>query len=501
MEYSTLESYGNLLKALHMVKDIDLLGKGSKIVNGLTYDSRDAAPGTLFICKGAAFKKEYLEDALASGALAYISEERYELQVDVPYILVKDIRTVMSTIADKFFNSVWKSLKITAFGGTKGKSTSTYYMKAIVDDYMNDVGGEESAVLSTIDDYDGIELVEAHNTTPEAVELHRHMYNAVNSGITFMEMEVSSQALKYHRVDDLRFDVGVFLNISEDHISPVEHKDFEDYISSKMKMFELTDHAVINLDSDHIRRVLDAAEASEDIHTFSVKNDNADYYAYDVRRNGGETIFNIRCAGFDEEFKLTMPGTFNVSNAVAAAAAADILGIPSEYIKSGLYRAKARGRMELFTSTDGIVTAIVDYAHNKLSFGTLFESIKEEYPEHDIVAVFGSSGDKANVRRKELGEIAGKYSEKAYLVPDDPGKSSAYLVSKEIAEHLNCPYEIMDTRGEGIQKAIMECVRPTIVLILGKSNEKYQKYGDEFVPCLSDIEYTERYMHEYEEHH
>ena len=137
----------------------------------------------------------------------------------------------------KFNNAPWKKLTITGIGGTKGKSTSAYYMKAIVDDYMEATGGKESAVLSSIDIYDGVIKKESHITTPESVELQEHLRHALESGITFAEMEVSSQALKYNRVDNMQFDVGIFLNISEDHISPIEHPDFEDYFSSKLKIF------------------------------------------------------------------------------------------------------------------------------------------------------------------------------------------------------------------------------------------------------------------------
>ena len=132
-------------------------------------------------------------------------------------------------------------------------------MKAIVDDYMRETGGKESAVLSSIDQYDGVIRRESHITTPESIELYEHMANAVKTGISFMEMEVSSQGLKYKRLDRVRFDVSVFMNIDEDHISPIEHRDFEDYLASKMKMFSMSDKTIVNLDSDYIDLVFPAA--------------------------------------------------------------------------------------------------------------------------------------------------------------------------------------------------------------------------------------------------
>jgi len=504
LEHYTLDSYKDLLADAGLLISAGLRGQGGRTVSWLTYDSRTVKDGTLFICKGAAFNEKYLRDAAGSGAIAYVSEKAYD--VDIPCIIVSDIRRAMPPLAERFFNYSWKKLKITAFGGTKGKSTSAYYMKAIVDDYMAATGGRESAIISSIDDYDGVTRTESHITTPESVELHEHMFNAVSSGITFMEMEASSQALKYNRVDNMRFDAAVFLNISEDHISPLEHKDFEDYLSSKMKMFRLTDHAIVNLDADCIDRVLEEAKAAGDLHTFSLKDSKADYYGYDVHKEGGEIVFHIRCSSFDEEFRLTMPGLFNAENAVAAAAAADLQGIPAKYIRSGLYRARSYGRMELYQSGDGLVTAVVDYAHNKLSFEKLFGSTREEYPGHDIVAIFGCPGYKAYIRRKDLGEISGAYCSKVYLVAEDPGKEPPQHISGEIAGYVaarGCPYEIIEDRGAAINKAIMECRRPTVILITGKGGETRQKYGTTYAPCISDVEYVKRYISEYNEspHH
>ena len=238
-------------------------------------DSREVTDGTLFICKGAAFKPEYLKSAIADGACAYISETGYEEGGDVPAIIVSDIRKAMPLLGDLFYDYPQKKLNLTGFGGTKGKSTSTYYMKYVVDEYLEKNGKPESGVLSSIDNYDGVIREESHITTAESLELHRHFYNAVSTGIDFMEMEVSSQALKYDRVLGIGFTVSVFLNISEDHISPNEHKDFEDYLSSKMKMFALSEHAVVCLDTDCVERVLKEAQSAGDVTTRDARRSTA----------------------------------------------------------------------------------------------------------------------------------------------------------------------------------------------------------------------------------
>lgn len=186
---------------------------------------------------------------------------------------------------------------------------------------------KESAVISGIDIYDGKELIESHITTPEAMELQHYLRNAVDCNIEYAQMEVSSQALKYHRVDDMRFDVTVFLNISEDHISPIEHADFEDYFNSKMLVFDKSDVAVINLDNDHREQVIEAAKAAGEVVTFSLEDETADFYAYDIRKENEQTKFMVRCSDFEEEFVLTMPGFFNVENAMGVIIAATKLGI------------------------------------------------------------------------------------------------------------------------------------------------------------------------------
>lgn len=502
MQYYSIKEYEELLEKKGMLLESSTEGAEEKVIRALTYNSKEVGKDTMFICKGAAFKMAYLREAVQRGAVCYISEKTFDLEEKVPYILVKDIREAMSVLANFFYNNPWEDLVVTGIGGTKGKSTSAYYMKAVVDDYMAALGKKESAVISSIDIYDGKSLVESHITTPEAVELQMHLRNALDCGIEYAEMEVSSQALKYHRVDDMRFDAAIFLNISEDHISPIEHKDFEDYFTSKMLMFAKTDKAFVNLDADYIDRILKYAEDAKEFFTFSTKKPEADFYAYNIRKDGHETLFSVKCGDFDEEFVLTMPGLFNVENALGVIAAATRLGIPREYIHSGLKRAKSSGRMELYASKDKSKIAIVDYAHNKLSFEKLFSSMKEEYPDYAIVSIFGCPGKKALVRRRDLGTIAGQYSKKVYLAAEDPGYEPVADISADIAQYVeaqNCPYEMIEDRGEAIKAAIESSEGKTLFLITGKGAETRQKYGSDYIDCPSDVDYVKKYLAEYDQ--
>lgn len=500
----SLKEYALLLRENHMLKEFQACDQEEQKITYLTYDSKQVVEGTLFICKGATFKEEYLEEAIRRGAVAYVSEQTFDVPQSVPHLLVENIREAMPPLAEMYNQAAWKDLKIVGIGGTKGKSTSAYYMKAIVDDYMKATGGEESAVISSIDVYDGVVKKESHITTPEAVELQEHFRHAVDSGISFLEMEVSSQALKYNRIDNMQLEVGVFLNISEDHISPIEHPDFEDYFASKLRIFASSKYAVVNKDADFSERMIEAAQVCEKVLTFSMKDATADVYAYEVEKDGHETIFKVRTAEFDEEFRLTMPGLFNVENALAVIAASLLLGIPKEYMHSGLYRARSSGRMELYASKDKNVIAIVDYAHNKLSFEKLFSSTREEYPDYQIVSIFGCPGKKALLRRRDLGTIAGQYSKKVYLAAEDPGYEAVEDISKDIAQYVeaqNCPYVMIEDRGEAIKTAIAEAEGKTVLLVTGKGNETRQKYGSEYLDCKSDVAFVKEFLAEYDKSH
>lgn len=492
----TLGEHLSVLQAHGLVSETDLMGREDEKAENLTYDSREVSEGTVFICKGAAFREEYLKGAAEKGCIMYVSEKKYDAGCDIPYILVTDIRKAMLVLSDFFYCSPWDDLMITAAGGTKGKTTTAYFVKSIVDDHMRRTGGKESGLLSSVEMYDGTVRKESHITTPEAVELQRHLRNALDCGITHLEMEVSSQALKYDRVANMRFDVGIFLNISEDHISPVEHSDFEDYFSSKLKMFPLTETAVVNMDCQFSDRVIRAAhEGSGRVLTFSMKNPSADFFCSSVTKEDEGLRFTVKASSSEwkeKEFFLSMPGLFNIENALAAIAAADVMGIPYEDMVSGLEKARIPGRMEVFRNREKDIIAFVDFAHNRLSFERLLGSAREEYPDHEIRVVFGCPGGKAYTRRKDLPEVASMYAAKVYVTEDDPGPEEREDICRQIAEGLTCSYEIVPDRVEAIEKAVSECEGSTVLMVLGKGDEDFIKYGNEYVKKPADTEVVDR---------
>ena len=241
---------------------------------------------------------------------------------------------------------------------------------------MKEVDGTDTAILSSINNYDGKTSVESVLTTQESYEIEKYARNAVESNLKNLVMEVSSQALKKNRVYGITYDEAVFLNISEDHISNIEHPDFNDYFESKLKIFNQSKVACVNLNMDNIEnllKVLDYAKNSEKIITFGTTR-NADVFAYNIEKKGLHTSFKVKTPYFNNKILLTMPGLFNIENALAAIAVSVAMKIPYKNIYEGLKVARSSGRMELYTNKDKKIIAIVDYAHNKLSFEKLYES-------------------------------------------------------------------------------------------------------------------------------
>lgn len=493
-----MEKY-NVSEYINILKDKGLLNKTVKCeeilnreVEYVSYNSKDIYPNTLFICKGASFKKEYLLDAIKEGVVIYVSEVDYD--VDIPCIIVNDIKIALSLVSNLYFNNPSSKLNVIGITGTKGKSTTSYFVKYILDEYKKAMMKKDTGIISSIYTYDGITNKKSLLTTPESYDLQKIFYTCIENKIEDVVMEVSSQALKYGRVHDVNFDISVFLNISEDHIGPIEHPNFEDYFNSKLKIFSKSNIACVNLDCDYSDKIYEIAKRdAKEVITFSTVNSNADVYGYNIHKEGFKTVFTVKTKYFEREMVLVVPGLFNVENALAAIAVAVCMNIPEKYIYLGLSIAKSEGRMEIYHSNDEKIVGIVDYAHNKLSFEKIFDTTKKEYPDRKIIAIFGCTGNKAQIRRKDLGEEAGKNADKIYLTADDPAYESVEQISNEIAKYLskyNKNYTIIGDRSIAIKEAV-EFVKASkdkyIILMLGKGNEKTQKVGNSLVPYKSDM--------------
>lgn len=496
---SNIKNLNSFIEILEKKRQlVEVTGDSDIAVTSITFDSRNVKNGTLFICKGAHFKEEYLISSIDLGAVSYVSEKTYPV-TNATAIIVKNVREAMPILAKEFYGDLSNSISMVGITGTKGKSTITYFTKYILDDYLRDNDGKKTAICSGIRNYDGVNDIESKLTTPENLQLYEYMNNAVNSGIRHMVMEVSSQALKYNRVDGINYKVACFNNIGMDHISPNEHSDFNDYFSSKLKIFKQAEKSCICLDTEYVEDILAESKDIPTI-TYSVKNNEANVFAFNINSNYGHVSFDVKgkdiegYKDFEEHIELASFGTINVINALASISIAIALGIPMKYIKSGLSKALTPGRMQVFRSKDEKRIGIVDYAHNELSYEKLLSSIKSEFPNRDIIVAFGSTGGKALNRREELGRVAGKYCKHALLTEDDSANESVVNICEEIASYLGnkCTYEIIEDRPTAIRKLCKMANETNIVIATGKAMETFQKRDGFSVEIESDVSIFEK---------
>jgi len=475
-----------ILKDNKLLLDVKISSEDRNIED-ITYNSKACIKNSAFFVKGVNFKEEYIQDAINNGAVLIIAEKRYDLK-DVDIAIVNNIRLAMAVIANEFFENAFNKINLIGLTGTKGKTTTTYFIKNILDEYL----GMESGLISTVETYTGKRREESHLTTPEAIELQRYLSEMVESQIKFATMEVASQAYKVDRVVGMNFATGIFLNISEDHISDAEHPNFNDYFNCKLQFIKNCKTVVINRETDFFDVVKENALNAERIITYGTDKyrEQVDYYVDSIEKLDKGFKFVVHHDGKSKEYKISMQGRFNVENALAAIVVAKSYNIPEECIERGLIMTEVQGRMNVYEK-DGI-TVVVDYAHNKLSFTKFFEALKLDYPGRRIITVAGGPGGKAYARRKDLGEIAGKASSYMYLTEEDPQFEETENICRDIAEYVECPYEIIVDRKEAIETAIKNAKQGDVVALLAKGEEDYIKRKGVFVPYESDVKIVKR---------
>jgi len=462
---------------------------GASQINYISYDSRDIKENTLFFCKGKNYKQEYLYQAIEKGAKIYISEVKYDV-TNASYFIVSNIRRAMAAIALEFYNRSFNKLETIGITGTKGKTTVTYFLKNILDEYV----GSKTAVISTVETYTGVRQEESHLTTPEPIELQKFFYETAISNIKYLTMEVTSQAYKTDRVYGVHFNHGMFLNISEDHISDAEHPNFEDYLNCKLEFLKNADNLIINADTDQFNVVMNVCKGKKVILYGS--NNNADYYYTNIKKEESGFSFDIKNdkLNYSNNFTINMQGRFNIENATAAITMSKELGIDDESIKKGLLKTTVQGRMNVFDGKG--ITVIVDYAHNRLSFTKLYESIKLDYPGRRIISVGGGPGGKAYKRRQDFGEIVGNNSDYIYLTAEDPQFEQVVDICGDISTYIRpeTPYEVIEDRLEAIEKAIINAKEGDVIVLLAKGEEDYQKVRGAFEPYESDLKIAQRLL-------
>lgn len=462
-------------------------------LTALSYDSRQVDAHTLFFCKGLNFKTEYLDAALANGLEIYVSEQPYEVSAKLG-IIVTDIKKAMAIISMTFYDFPQNKLKLIGFTGTKGKTTAAYFTKFILDGTTN----HRTAMLSTMNStLDGKTFFKSKLTTPESLDLYRMMAEAVHNNMTHFIMEVSSQAYKTNRVYGLQFDVGIFLNITPDHISPIEHPTFDDYFYCKRQLIVHSKTVILNRDSDYFHLLKETAEIAhipflvygsiktpEINYAFNV--DPTDPLAFSVTSK--EDPLNL-----NGSYQLRLAGDFNKGNALSAMIACSLVGATAADCLTGVNKATVPGRMEMLTNTNG-AKIYVDYAHNYDSLKNLLTFVKKEHPDGNILVVIGSTGNKAISRRKDFGKVLTELADIAILTTDDPADEDPTKICKEIAASITngIPVSIILDRTQAISEALNNSNSNDAVVLAGKGADLYQKVAGIDVPFEGDFAIASR---------
>lgn len=480
----TLEKTLDILKNDHNFREMifhnhySLDWKENPSFSKISFDSREADKSTLFFAKGATFKKAYLEQAIKNGLTFYVSQVDYEL--DIPAIIVTDIKKAMSLIAMEFYGHPENDLKIIAFTGTKGKTTAAYFAYNILKQ------SHRPAMFSTMNTtLDGKTFFKSKLTTPESLDLFKMMARAVQNGMTHLIMEVSSQAYLVERVYGLTFDVGAFLNISPDHIGPIEHPTFEDYFYHKRLLLANSKAVVVNAGMDYFNVVAQ-----------QVANTPHDFYG----KGSDNRIEHGRAFDFDVTGKLAghyeiqLIGSFNQENAVAAGLACLRLGTSLADIQKGIAQTSVPGRMEVITQTNG-AKVFVDYAHNGDSLEKLL-SVVEEHQKGDLHLILGATGNKGESRRADFARVINAHPNlHVILTADDPNYEDPQAIAQEIASQVTRPLDIQVDREKAISQAMAQTNNETdAVIIAGKGADAYQIVNGERTAYAGDLNIAKNYL-------
>ena len=464
----------------------DLKAKGSLDidVNNIESNSKNIKQGDMFIAiKGFNVDgHEYIDSAIKSGAKVIMVEEGCDLKAiklpsDVTLIMTKNTREALAKCSCNFYDNPSKKFKLIGVTGTKGKTTTTFMIKEILEKAGHKVG-----LIGTIATYiNGKMITENSRTTPESIELQRTFADMVEKGVEYVVMEVSSQSLKLHRVDGCNFDIVVFTNFSEDHISEKEHPDMQDYFESKLKLFQMCENGIINVDDLQVTKIPKLFPNSN-LMTYGIDN-YAEMLAKDITITNTYVDFRVKVSDRNERVKVDIPGRFSVYNALAAISVAKKLGIESRKVLEALANIKVPGRSEMVPNSKEL-PIMIDYAHSPESLQNILSAVKS-YTRGRVISVFGCGGDRDRTKRPIMGEISGRIADFTFITSDNPRTEDPEQIVKEIEEGIKKTkgnYKVVVDRTEAIKEAINMANKLDIIVLAGKGHEPYQEINGEKLP-------------------
>lgn len=467
----------NLKKILLGIDGIKAKGELDKEVVSIENSSKDVKQGSMFFAiKGFTTDgTKYIPDAIENGAKVILVDETFDVKSikmpeDVTLIVVPDARYAMAICACNFYDNPSRKIKLIGVTGTKGKTTTTYMMKEMLQKQ-----GYKTGLIGTIAIYSGEEKIEdSDRTTPESIKLQRILAKMVEDGCEVVVMEVSSQSLKLNRVAGCEFYIGVFTNFSEDHISPNEHPDMKDYFEAKLKLMKMCKYGFSNADDLQVAKVPKMLPESE-IKTYGIDN-SCNLLAKDITITNSYVDFKVKIGDRNERVKVGIPGRFSVYNSLAAISVAMKLGCDAENIKESLLNVRVPGRSELVSNSKELVI-MIDYAHSPESLESILNAVKS-YTKGRVISVFGCGGNRDTAKRSKMGEISGKIADFTIITSDNPREEKPEAIVAEIEEGIKKTrgkYECIVDRKEAIKNAINMANKNDLILLAGKGHEPYQE--------------------------
>ena len=456
-----------------------LIRGGDPEITEIVYDSRKAGPGALFVCiSGANFDGHaFLQDVFEKGVAAVLTErgrmpEGCEVPEGIAVVETDDTRAGLAAVSAAFFGYPAEEIPVIGITGTKGKTTSTYMIRSILEH-----AGYRVGLIGTIEAIVGERHIPAANTTPESYVIQKYLREMIDAGMNCAVMEVSSQALMMHRTDGILFEIGVFTNLSPDHIGPNEHSSFEEYLRCKGLLFRQCRVGIVNADDPYAEEVVEGHTCP--IETFSIRKEGTDYRAEEIEhvQRPGYLGMKFTLSGkkhFDVE--LDVPGTFSVYNALTAAAVCEHFRISDEDVQAALKAAKVKGRIEPVKVSDQF-TLMIDYAHNAMALESLLSTLRDYHPER-IVCVFGCGGNRAKSRRYEMGEVSGRLADFTIITSDNPRFEEPSAIIDDIISGIrktDGEYISIPDRKEAIAYAIRNGKPGDVIVLAGKGHEDYQE--------------------------
>ncbi|WP_341472698.1 UDP-N-acetylmuramoyl-L-alanyl-D-glutamate--2,6-diaminopimelate ligase [Natranaerovirga pectinivora] len=467
-----------------------ITGSVDENITHVLYDSKFAKDESLFvsIVGTKVDGHKYINEVIKNGVRVIVVEKMVDINhKDITVIRVKDTRKALAMISSNFYGHPSKNIKLIGVTGTNGKTTTVFLINHILKEY-----GLKTGLIGTIECHIGDRIIESARTTPESLDLQKIFCDMGDSEVDTVVMEVSSHALDLDRVYNTEYDIGIFTNLSLDHLD--YHKTMENYLDAKIKLFKICKNGVINIDDNVSNKIIRECTCDK-IYTYSTEKKGADFFAKEIELTSKGVSFTLVFEGKDYLVNYKTPGKFSVYNALAAIAASYVRGVPIEDIIYHIGKFQGvRGRFQNIISEKGY-SAIVDYAHSPDGLLNVLKSIKE-FAVGRVITVVGCGGDRDSSKRPIMGKIASDYSDFVVITSDNPRTEIPENIIDQIEVGImdtDCPYTKITDRQEGIEFALTMAEENDVVLIAGKGHETYQEIGKNRIH-FNDVEIVLNYI-------